>query len=451
MKLAVVGTGYVGLVSGVCFAEVGHIVTCIDKDLEIINRLRAGEMTIHEPHLEEMVRRNLNAGRLHFTSSLADGVAGAEVVFIAVGTPPLEDGMSDLSYIRGAAAEIGRALSSGYTVVATMSTVPVGTAIEVEAIIEENKRNDSEPIDSEVASNPEFLREGAAVADRMNPHRIVIGVNSQRAADIMHQVYAPYRAPIRITSRSTAELAKYACNAFLATKISFINEIANICELVEADVEQIAKIMGGDPRIGSEFLKAGVGYGGSCFPKDTRALSQIAHTQGHDFALLKAVIEVNNAQKERFIEKMRQVVGEFQDKTIGILGLAFKPNTDDVRESAALEIIKMLVHEGAMVKAYDPVASEKARVSLGNKVRFTVCADPYEVAADADVLAIVTDWDEFKDLDLSVLKSVMKRPVICDGRNLYSTEGMAEAQIEYYSVGRPKENKVHVVSADHSV
>lgn len=444
MKLAIIGTGYVGLVSGACFAEVGHHVTCIDEIEEKINSLLAGRMPIYEPGLEEMIKRNRNEGRLHFTTNLAEGIDGAEIIFIAVGTPALEDGRSDLSFVRKAAIQISKALSNNltnnlignYTVIATMSTVPVGTSDEIEAILQENLPDDGS-VSVDVVSNPEFLREGTAVYDRMNPHRIVVGANNQRAADIVSQAYAPYKAPIYITNRATAELAKYACNAFLATKISFINEIANICDLVEADVTQIAKIMGEDPRIGPEFLRPGIGYGGSCFPKDTRALDQIARSQGHYFALLKAVIEVNNVQKERFVDKMRQAIGGFRGKTIGVLGLAFKPNTDDVREAPSLRIIPILLDEGAKVKAYDPIAGKNALAMLGERESFEICKSPYEVATDADLLAIITEWPEFKELDLSILRSVMKKPIVCDGRNLYLPETMKDAGFKYYSIGRP--------------
>ncbi len=451
MKLAIVGAGHVGLISGACFAEVGHHVVCVDNDQEKIDKLQAGELTIHEPGLEEIVKRNVSDNRLSFTSDLAGGIAGAEAVFIVVGTPPLEDGRSDLTYIYEAAAAIGKALPSGYTVIATISTVPVGTSSEVEAIIKENLSSRDGAIEFDVASNPEFLREGAAVFDRLHPHRIVIGANSERAADVLNSVYEPYNAPIWIVDRETSELAKYACNAFLATKISFVNEIANICELVGANVEKITKIMGQDPRIGPDFLRAGIGYGGSCFPKDTRALDHIARTQGHNFALLKAVIEVNNVQRERFVEKMRRSVGSFNDKTIAILGLSFKPNTDDVRESPALRIIQILLDEGARVRAYDPVAAEKAVAVLGEQPKLKICASPYEAAEGADLLAIVTEWDEFKKLDLSTLRSAMKHPVIYDGRNIYSIEEIAEAGFEYYSVGRPIENKERTALLDRTV
>ena len=451
MELAIVGTGHVGLISGACFAEVGHHVVCIDNDQEKIDKLQAGKLTIHEPGLEDIVKRNVNDGRLSFTSDLADGIAGATVVFIVVGTPPLEDGRSDLSYIYEAAAAIGKVLSSGYTVVATISTVPVGTSFEIEAIIKENLSSNDGTIEFDVASNPEFLREGAAVFDRLHPYRIVIGANSGRAADVLSKVYDPYNAPIWIVDRATAELTKYACNAFLATKISFINEIANICELTGADVEKIAKIMGQDPRIGPDFLKAGIGYGGSCFPKDTRALDHIAHTQGHNFALLKAVIEVNNVQRERFVEKIRRSIGSFNDKTVAILGLSFKPNTDDVRESPALRIIQILLDEGARIRAYDPVAAEKAIAALGKQPGIKICASPYEAAKGADLLAIITEWDAFKKMDLSTLRSAMKQPVIYDGRNIYSTEEMAEAGFEYHSVGRPVEDKERAALLDRTI
>lgn len=459
MKLAIIGTGYVGLVSGACFAEVGHHVICIDEVEEKINSLLEGKMPIYEPGLEEMVKRNRYEGRLHFTTDLAEGIAGAEIIFIAVGTPALEDGRSDLSFVRKAAIQIGEALSNNltnnltdnYTVIATMSTVPVGTSDEIEAILQENLPGDR-LVSIDVVSNPEFLREGTAVYDRMNPHRIVIGANNQRAADIVSQAYAPYKAPIHITNRATAELAKYACNAFLATKISFINEIANICDLAGADVAQITKIMGEDPRIGPEFLRPGIGYGGSCFPKDTRALDQIARSQGHYFALLKAVIEVNNVQKERFVDKMRQAIGGFRGKTIGILGLAFKPNTDDVREAPSLRIIPILLDEGAKVKAYDPIAGKNALALLGKREDFELCKSPYEAAANADLLAIVTEWPEFKELDLSILRSTMKKPIVCDGRNIFKPGEMASAGFEYYSIGRPNkqsEGKAAIVSINH--
>lgn len=428
MKIIVVGTGYVGLVTGACLAERGHEITCIDIDEKKIEKLNQGICPIHEPNLPELLKKNLKAKRLFFSNNLPPAIKKAEVIFVAVGTPAKENGEADLSYVEKAMEEIGRSLGS-YAVIANKSTVPVGTAKRAKKIIKKYYQNEFD-----IVSNPEFLRQGSAVKDFFEPDRIVIGTDARRAKEIMEKLYQNFDCPKIFTNIESAEMIKYASNAFLATKISFINEIAGICEKVGADVKEVARGMGLDPRIGNKFLEAGLGYGGSCFPKDTRALYQIAGVNGYDFRILKAVIEVNNYQRKYLIEKIEKAVGEVKDKTIGIWGLAFKPNTDDIRESAAIEVIRHLIGKGANVKVYDPVAMERAKEVLDGDIIYH--NDPYDVARDSHAIVIITDWQHFKEIDKARLKELLIAPHIIDGRNIYDVEEMRRLGFNYQSIGR---------------
>ncbi len=432
MNIAMIGTGYVGLVSGTCFAEFGIHVTCVDKVEEKIGALREGRIPIYEPGLEDLVKKNVREGRLTFTTDFKDAVEKNLVIFIAVGTPRHNDGSADLSSVEEVARDIGRTMN-GYKVIVDKSTVPVGTGKWVEGIIRENQ---SEPHVFDVASNPEFLREGSAIEDFMRPNRVVIGTRSEQAQAILRDLYKPLNlieTPILFTSVETAELTKYAANAFLATKISFINEMANLCEKVGADVHDVAKGMGLDRRIGSKFLHPGPGYGGSCFPKDTSALAQLGRQNGSALKIVDSVIEVNEQQKRRMVDKIESAVGDLQGKTIGILGLAFKPNTDDMREAASLVIVDGLEKKGARVRAFDPVAMDAARRHL-NEV--TYCGDAYEVADGADALVLVTEWNQFRMLDMEKVKGLLKSPVIVDLRNIYEPEAMRQKGFTYVCVGR---------------
>ena len=433
MHITMIGTGYVGLVSGTCFSEFGHDVICVDKDVAKIDKLNGGEMPIFEPGLETMVASNAKAGRLAFTTVLKDAVKGADAVFIAVGTPSGEDnGGADLVYVKGAAEEIAAALD-GYTLVVTKSTVPVGTGRELEAII----RDVNPDADFDVVSNPEFLREGSAINDFMRPDRVVIGTTSDRARDRMKQLYRPLfliETPILFTRRPTAELIKYAANAFLATKISFINEIADLCEVVDADVHDVARGIGLDGRIGSKFLHPGPGYGGSCFPKDTLALARTAAEVGTPMRIVEAVTTVNDARKERMAEKITAACGGSVDgKAIAVLGLTFKPNTDDMREAPSLNIIAGLKKGGASVRVFDPEGMDEAKTMLDG---VDWCSDSYDAVTGVDAVAIVTEWNEFRALDLDRIKSLMKVPVMVDLRNIYDPKEMAEAGFQYTCVGR---------------
>ena len=434
MHIAIVGTGYVGLVSGACFADFGHIVTCVDKDQKKIDALHANEIPIFEPGLEPIVSNNQKQGRLKFTTDLATAVREADAVFIAVGTPSRRgDGHADLSYVQNAAREIAAAMN-GFTVVITKSTVPVGTGDAVEATIRAARPD----ADFEVVSNPEFLREGAAIDDFKHPDRIVIGTDSQRARAVLSEIYRPLylnQAPLLFTSRRTSELIKYAANAFLATKITFINEIADLCEKVGANVQEVAHGIGLDKRIGSKFLHAGPGYGGSCFPKDTLALARTAQEAGAALRIIETVISVNDARKLGMARKVSQVFdGKVHGKTVAVLGLTFKPNTDDIREAPALSIIAALQDRGAIVRAYDPQGMHEAAKLLD---QVTYCEDPYECAQGADALLIVTEWEQFRALDLHRLKELMKAPVIIDLRNIYRHDEVAHAGFAYHSIGRP--------------
>jgi len=428
-KICIVGVGYVGLVTGTCFADMGNQVVCVDIDESKINRLRNGEMTIYEPGLEEMVRRNVASGRLSFTTSYPEGVQDAQFAFIAVGTPSGMGGEADLTYVRAAARSIAEAMTAPLIII-NKSTVPIGTGDWVAEIVEKHR---PAGIAFDVVSNPEFLREGSAVQDFMYPDRIVLGATNREAAEKVGQLYMTLRAPIIITDLRTAEMIKYASNAFLANRISFINEIASICERLGADVKEVAAGMGYDKRIGRYFLDAGIGYGGSCFPKDVKALEHMAAVHGSHPQLLRAIMEINRDQRLRVVQKVRELLGHLADKQIGILGLAFKPNTDDIRESPALEVIHLLQAEGAIVKAYDPVAMDNARKVLPH---VEYCRDAYEVARGSDALILVTDWNEFKHLNLAGIKESMRHPVFIDGRNLYDVDVMKELGFIYRGIGR---------------
>jgi UDPglucose 6-dehydrogenase len=436
MKIAVVGTGYVGLVTGTCFAEVGIDVTCIDIDQKKIENLNKGILPIYEPGLEEMVTRNVEAGRLHFSTSLAQSIQGCDVAFIAVGTPPGEDGSADLKYVLGVAREIGENISD-YTVVVTKSTVPVGTAVKVNEAVKEslNKRNAS--IEFDVASNPEFLKEGAAVDDFLKPDRIVVGVQSKRAEDIMRKLYKPFLLnghPIIFMDIPSAEMTKYAANAMLATKISFMNDIANLCEIMGADVNLVRKGIGSDPRIGNKFIYPGIGYGGSCFPKDVKALIKTAAENGHKMRILEAVEEVNEDQKNVLFTKiLKQFNGQLRGKTFALWGLSFKPKTDDMREAPSLVIIDNLLKAGANVKAFDPVAMHEAKKMIGEQI--TYCKDQYDTLIDADALLIATEWPEFRSPNFNVISKLMKSKTIFDGRNIYDIDEMKELGFTYHCIG----------------
>lgn len=428
-SLCVIGAGYVGLVTGTCLADLGNRVICLDIDEGRIERLRSGVMPIYEPGLEEMVRRNAASGRLRFSTSYKEGLAEAEMVFIAVDTPSGAEGEADLKSVRAAARSIAAAMEHPMVIV-NKSTVPIGTGDWVADIIHRHRQNG---VDFWVVSNPEFLREGSAVHDFLNPDRVVLGSLNREAAERVAQLYLPLRAPIIITDLRTAEMIKYASNAFLASRISFINEIASICERLGADVKEVAAGMGYDKRIGPAFLDAGIGFGGSCFPKDVKALAHMAAIHGCHPQLLRAVLEINCDQRRQVVQKLRDLLEKLDERTIGILGLAFKPNTDDMRDAPAIEIVHLLQHEGAQVKAYDPVAMDNARRAMPE---ITYCQDPYEVAQDADALIITTEWNEFKHLDLKRVRQVMRLPVLIDGRNIYEPERMKELGFVYRGVGR---------------
>ena len=435
MKIAMVGTGYVGLVSGACFADFGHQVVCVDKDAGKIEALKRGKIPIYETDLDKLVETNAAAGRLTFTTELTPAVADADAVFIAVGTPSRRgDGHADLSYVYAAAKEIGAALKK-FTVVVTKSTVPVGTGDEVERLIRETNPN----ADFAVASNPEFLREGAAIQDFRHPDRIVVGTEDDRAKRVMGEVYRPLylnQAPILYTARRTAELIKYAANAFLATKITFINEIADLSERVGANVQEVARGIGLDNRIGTKFLHAGAGYGGSCFPKDTRALFKTALDHDVQLKIVEATLTANDNRKRAMARKVANVLGgELRGKTIGVLGLTFKPDTDDMREAPSIPLINGLIDFGARVRAYDPVGMEQARKELPE---IEYCKDAYECAHQADALVIVTEWRQFRALDLKRIKEEMKHPVVVDLRNIYRPDEMAAHGFTYDSIGRPR-------------
>ena len=434
MRITMIGAGYVGLVSAACFSEFGIEATCVDQDVEKIARLNRGEIPIFEPGLADLVSSNMEAGRLKFTSDLPSAVAAANAVFIAVGTPSRRgDGHADLTYVYAAAEELAPFLD-GYTVIVTKSTVPVGTGDEIEQILRARRPD----LNFDVVSNPEFLREGSAINDFMRPDRIIIGTDSERGRDVMRQLYRVLyliETPIVFTSRRTAEVIKYASNAFLATKITFINEIADLCESIDADVHDVARGMGLDGRIGRKFLHPGPGYGGSCFPKDTLALAQIAEDTGMQLGIVKAVIQINDARKKRMATKIIEACGgSVYGRTIAVLGLTFKPNTDDMREAPSLDIIPALIRAGAGIRVFDPEGMGEAKKLLEGVVW---CGSAYEAAAGADALAILTEWNEFRALDLTRLKGLMRAPVISDLRNIYNPSQMSAAGFHYTSVGRP--------------
>jgi UDPglucose 6-dehydrogenase len=432
MHIAVIGTGYVGLVTGACFAEFGVDVTCVDVDAEKIQRLESGVMPIYEPGLEQLVTKNTQAGRLRFTTNVQEAVEQALVIFLAVGTPPLSDGSPDLSFVESAARSVAEHMN-GYKVIVTKSTVPIGTGERIRKLIREHQKS---ALAFGIVSNPEFLREGAAINDFMRPDRVVIGSADQEAIAIMRDLYRPLyliEAPVVITSLEAAELTKYAANAFLATKISFINEIANLCEKIGCDVHDVAKAMGMDKRIGSKFLHPGPGFGGSCFPKDTRALASVAQQFGSESLIVDAVIEVNRRQREAMLPKIEQLVGTVSGKTIAVLGLAFKPETNDIREAPAQEIIKGLLERGATIRAYDPVAMEETAQVISN---IQYAEDEYEAVKNADALVIVTEWNQFRALDMKRIRDLMKAPRIADLRNIYEPEDLRELGFDYVGVGR---------------
>ena len=432
MKIAVIGTGYVGLVTGTCFAETGNYVSCIDIDAKKIESLRKGKITIYEPGLEVLFERNRKEGRLTFTTDLVEGIKDAEVIFLALPTPPGEDGSADLKYILGVAEDLGKVLGH-YAVIVDKSTVPVGTAEKVSAKMAVNAK-----VEYDVVSNPEFLREGVAVEDFMKPDRVVIGTKSDRAKVIMERLYAPLVRqgnPVIFMDERSAEMTKYAANSFLAMKITFMNEIANLCELAGADVDNVRKGIGTDSRIGKRFLFPGIGYGGSCFPKDVQALGKTAKEYGYDFKILKSVMFVNDRQKTKLIPQLKAYFGgDLKGKTIAIWGLAFKPHTDDIREAPALYNIKALKRAGAKVVVFDPEAIANVRKEIGKKVKYA--ASQYEAAEGADALMIMTEWPEFRTPDFDKLGSVLKNKVIFDGRNLYELKDMAHLGFDYYSIGR---------------
>lgn len=436
MNIAIVGTGYVGLVSGACFAEMGIDVTCVDINPEKIKCLLNGEIPIYEPGLDDLVKRNVEAGRLHFTTDLTTCLDNVEVVFSAVGTPPDEDGSADLQYVLEVARTFGRNIKK-YTILVTKSTVPVGTAKKVKAVIEEELTERGEQIDFEVASNPEFLKEGAAIKDFMSPDRVVVGVESDRAKKVMERLYRPFQMNnyrLYFMDIPSAEMTKYAANAMLATRISFMNDIANLCDLVGANVDMVRKGIGADTRIGSKFLYPGCGYGGSCFPKDVKALARTAREYGYTMGVIEAVEAVNERQKEIVVKKLQDKLGTLRGKTIALWGLAFKPETDDMREAPALVVIEKLLEAGASVKVYDPVAMDECRRRIGDRVVY--CKDMCDVVIDADALAVLTEWKEFRIPSWSVIKRVMKQPVLVDGRNIYSKDEVIAEGFEYAAIGK---------------
>ena len=429
MKLTIIGTGYVGLVTGTCFAEVGHHVICVDSDAAKVEMLKRGGIPIYEPGLEDLVQKNVAAGRLSFTNSTTEGVEKSDIIFIAVPTPPQPDGSVDMSFIEKVAREIASAMTS-YKIIVDKSTVPVKTGDKVAETI---KRYCKAKVEFDVISNPEFLREGFAVEDLMKPDRVVVGVRSQRPVPAMKEVYEPFKAPIIITDINSAELIKHASNSFLALKISYINAVSVICEATGANVQQVANGMGLDERIGRRFLNASLGFGGSCFPKDLSAFVKISEQVGYDFRLLKEVQRINAEQMERFVKKITETLWVLKDKTIGVLGLAFKQNTDDVRSSPAIDLCQRLLKEGAALRVYDPKAMDKAKALLPG---VTYVADMNDVAQDCDALVVATEWDEFKQLDLDRARKALSAPIMFDGRNLFDPEEMEKLGWIYKSIGR---------------
>jgi UDPglucose 6-dehydrogenase len=434
MKVAIVGTGYVGLVTGTCFAETGNHVICVDINEEKVKRMKAGEVPIYEPDLEVLFERNTRQGRLEFTTDLQKAVKASDIIFLALPTPPGEDGSADLSYILGVAHEMGDYITE-YKVIVDKSTVPVGTAEKVSSILKEKVSPDL----FDVVSNPEFLREGVAVDDFMKPDRVVIGTSSERAAKVMRQLYSPFVRqgnPIYIMDERSAEMTKYAANSYLATRISFMNEIANLCERVGANVDMVRQGIGSDSRIGKRFLFPGVGFGGSCFPKDVKALIRTADQNNYDFRILKSVMTVNEGQKHRLVEKAEQYFGNLSGKHFAIWGLSFKPETDDIREAPSLTIIQDLLAQGATVTAFDPEAMDNVKIVIGDRIKYA--SDPYEALDMADALMIITEWSVFRTPSFSTIRTRLKNPVIFDGRNLYTSEMMEDEGFYYESIGRNK-------------
>jgi len=430
-NICVIGVGYVGLVTGACLADLGNRVVCLNRNKQKSDNLKQGILPIYEPGLEEIVQRNYDAERLDFTTSYDEAMDEAEFVFIAVGTPSGDSGEADLAHVEAAATEVARRIHQPVVII-NKSTVPIGTGDWVADIVSEHMPDPDTPF--WVVSNPEFLREGSGVYDSMNPDRVVLGSTDRDAAERVAELYYPLQAETIITDLRTAEMIKYASNAFLATKISFINEMANICETLGADVKEVARGMGTDNRISPKFLRAGIGWGGSCFPKDVKALAHMAATHGTHPQMLRAVMEINYDQRKRFVTKLRHILGGFQDKTVGVLGFSFKPNTDDMRDAPSVEIINLLLYEGAEVKGYDPVAMENAKRILGDKVAY--CDDAYQVAEGADALLLVAEWNEFKQLDMKRIEGLMRRPVLMDGRNVYDPSRMRELGFTYRGMGR---------------
>ncbi|MBO5028608.1 MAG: UDP-glucose/GDP-mannose dehydrogenase family protein [Muribaculaceae bacterium] len=437
MKIAIIGTGYVGLVTGTCFADMGISVTCVDVDADKINRLKRGEIPIYEPGLEDMVTRNHNSGRLDFTTDLSEVINDVEVIFSAVGTPPDEDGSADLSYVLDVARQVG-SLMEKYVLVVTKSTVPVGTAVKVRETILEEQRRRGVKIDFDVASNPEFLKEGAAIKDFMSPDRVVVGVDSPRAQKIMQKLYRPFLLSsdrMLFTDIPSAEMIKYAANAMLATRISFMNDIANLCDMVGANVNMVRKGIGADHRIGTKFLYPGCGYGGSCFPKDVKAIIRTAAQHGYDMRVLRAVEEVNESQKSLLFNKLlKHYGGSVEGKAVTLWGLAFKPETDDMREAPALVLIDLLLRHGATVRVYDPIAMQECRRRIGDTV--TYCPNMYEAALDSDALMLVTEWKEFRVPSWNVIRKSMRTPVVLDGRNIYDRAELEGDGFTYYALGK---------------
>lgn len=433
-KICVIGAGYVGLVSSACFAEIGHKVICVDNDKEKIKKLQQNIVPIFEPGLKRLIVKNKKTGRLSFTTEILEGVKKSEIIFIAVHTPTDENGQTNLCYVESVAQEIAKSMDK-YKLIVSKSTMPVETGKKIKKTI---KNHSPRNIDFDVVSNPEFLREGSAVRDFLKPDRIVIGLENKKAENIMREIYKPIKAPIIITNIETAEIIKHACNSFLATKISFINAIANICEKVGVDVEEVAAAMGLDKRIGTAFLRPGIGFGGSCLPKDLDAFLYISAKNGYDFKLLEAVKNINRIQKENFVEKIKRKIQNLKGKKLGVLGLAFKPDTDDIRNAPSVDIINMLVKEGAEIKVYDPVAVKKAKEVFKEKI--TYCQSPYEAALNADALIILTEWPEFLKIDLKKIKNLMKKPIIVDGRNIFIPEKMRKLGFDYSCISRGKKN-----------
>ncbi|MDD5566019.1 MAG: UDP-glucose/GDP-mannose dehydrogenase family protein [Candidatus Omnitrophica bacterium] len=428
-NIAVIGAGYVGLVTAAALAETGNRVLCVDSDTEKIRKLRKGSVPIYEPGLDKIILKNKKLKRLLFSTSIKEATVSAQIIFICVGTPSRQDGSADLSAVQKVSQEIARNIRE-YKVIVEKSTVPAETGEKIKRTIEMNNPGG---VSFDVVSNPEFLREGSAMQDAFHPDRIVLGVASERAEKIMRQLYKPFKAPIVATSINTAELIKHACNSFLATKISFINAIANVCEKIDADVEKVALAMGLDTRIGKEFLRPGIGFGGSCFPKDVDAFIHLAAQKGYDFELLKAARKINQERKDVFIKKIEEALWIIKDKTISVLGLSFKPDTDDIRSSVAIDIVRLLLGAGAKVKVYDPKAMERAKSLLKGA---TFCDNPYEAVRKSDCMAILTEWQEFKELDLKKIKKILRQPVIIDGRNMFDPQQMRAMGFVYKSIGR---------------